>query len=112
MSASMSPLPTSLLVSTVSSRHISDAVKNISRDAVERGAVAFAKLDPEGMCHQAGMMLGSALVEVCGKAVKSHQHAIELLEAESTDMESMQFTFEVVVRESSDRLAAPVIQSL
>ena len=56
------------------------------------------------------MVVGSALLSVCGKAIKSHQQAIQLLEAEVRSEASL--TFEVVVREPAARFSSPVVQSL
>ena len=71
-------------------------------------------LEGDGTCAKAGMKMGSVLISVCGKAVKSHAHAIELLDAQSK-AQSMQFTFEVVVqepREGAGHGSRPVVQSL
>jgi hypothetical protein len=58
-------------------------------------------VEEEGRCAQAGMLAGSALVSVCGKRVKSHHHAIELLEYESKrrDIGAEVSLFKVVVQE-------------
>ena len=73
--------------------------------------VKVTELTAGGECAKAGMFAGSALISVCGKAVRSHQHAIQLLESESTS-DSMQFLFEVVVREPEDFGRRAVVQSL
>lgn len=56
------------------------------------------------------MTVGSSLLAVCGKTVKSHQEAIQLLEAEVRSETSL--TFEVVVREPAAHFTSPVVQRL
>ena len=36
-----------LLIRNIGSRHVTDALKNLSREEIERAMSAFAKLDPE-----------------------------------------------------------------
>ena len=111
-----------------------DAPRQGHDDARSPG-VKVTHLDSGGKCAAAGMMVGSALVSVCGQKPKSHQHAIELLEAEvrrtlppdthaafthlvprppqhlqQSKSDDMTFFFEVVVREPCTQRA--VVQSL
>ena len=37
-----------LLIRNIGSRHVTDALKNLSREEIERATTAFSKLDPEG----------------------------------------------------------------
>lgn len=57
------------------------------------------------------MMEGCALLSVNGHEVSSARHAIELLEHQINDRDSMQPTFDVVVRERNS-IARPIVQSL
>ena len=62
--------------------------------------VYVSDLNPNDSLAKAGMVLGSVIVSVAGKAVKSHAHAIELLEkANQQKPPAKNSTFEVVVRE-------------
>ena len=45
--------------------------------------VRVTKLNPNDLCHMAGMLEGSAIVSVAGTKVKGHAHAIELMECEA-----------------------------
>ena len=72
----------------------------------------MTSLEAGGACAKAGMLPGSALLSVSGIPIKSHQHAIQLLEREAHATEEMSFRFEVVVREGRQKQARPVVQSL
>jgi len=81
-------------------------------DEIRSGpGVKVTDLNPNGRCAEAGMVVGSALLSVCGKPVQSHQQAIQLMEAEARSSATSS-VFEVVVREPAPRSETPVVQSL
>ena len=67
------------------------------------------KVDPEGNCCQAGLLVGSFVISVGGRMVKNHAHAIALMEAEK-ESDDLSCLFEMVVREP--RKSETVVQSL
>lgn len=77
--------------------------------------VRVSKLNPNDLCHMAGMLIGSAIISVAGTKVKGHAHAIELMEAEAKRVVEgfgpSADAFEVIVSEPTAS-KRPVVQSL
>ena len=77
--------------------------------------VLVSDLERDGNCAKSGMMCGCSLVSVEGEPVKSHAHAIQLLEAEvrSDDRRALRVLSEAeatarCLRFAAARVAAPL----